>query len=42
MAFDHYGKLTQDLEEQTEMRETAEKIALEVNCLFILDERIET
>lgn len=29
-AFDQYGKLTEDLEEQMEMRERAETMALEV------------
>ena len=39
MAFDQYGKLTKDLEEQTELREKAETIAMEVqfgNALITL------
>ena len=34
-AFDQYGKLTQDLEEQTEMRERAETMAMEVKNSFV-------
>lgn len=31
LAFDHYGQLTQQLEDQTEMKEKAEQLALQVH-----------
>ena len=30
LAFDHYGQLTQQLEDQAEMREKAEQLAVQV------------
>lgn len=33
LAFDHYGQLTQQLEDQAEMREKAEQLAVQVTLV---------
>ena len=35
MAFDQYGKLTEELEQETEMREKAETLAMEVITVIL-------